>query len=415
MQVRHPRRDVARASGRAWRRLGPAAALVGVAFVGATSTAQDPPPPETARRTPRLEHKDESARARAEGLARTHGVLELGLTWLMRHQDPSGSWDADGFMANDMEGEPCSGAGHATHDVGVTGLAMLALLGENATAMSTAQHESVRRAAQWLVTQQEPKHGRLGAANAPDSIYDHAIGTLALVEYLGRTKDKVQEPAAQRAIDYLEFHRNPYGTWRYQPRDGDNDTSVTGFGLLACASARQHGLRVNRSVFELGRTWLDQLTDPVTFRTGYTERGGWSSRHAGDHATRFPRERGECMTALAVSAKLRIAGAAEKSDELLEGQRDLIATKPPNGDPTSGAVDELYWYFGTRALHGLGDVRWQRWSTALDAALVRRQRNDGNFTGSWDPVGVWGEVGGRVYSTALGCLTLRVVLGPQSR
>jgi hypothetical protein len=35
------------------------------------------------------------------------------------------------------------------------------------------------------------------------------------------------------------------------------------------------------------------------------------------------------------------------------------------------------------------------------------QRGDGNFKGSWDPNGVWGEDGGRVYSTAILVLTLQ--------
>ena len=28
--------------------------------------------------------------------------------------------------------------------------------------------------------------------------------------------------------------------------------------------------------------------------------------------------------------------------------------------------------------------------------------------GSWDPVGAWGSAGGRVYATAINCLTLQV-------
>jgi hypothetical protein len=39
--------------------------------------------------------------------------------------------------------------------------------------------------------------------------------------------------------------------------------------------------------------------------------------------------------------------------------------------------------------------------------VVGAQRRDGNFAGSWDPVGVWGEDGGRVYSTAMLALTVQ--------
>ena len=42
----------------------------------------------------------------------------------------------------------------------------------------------------------------------------------------------------------------------------------------------------------------------------------------------------------------------------------------------------------------------------LTEAVVKPQRTDGNFKGSWDPLCAWGEDGGRVYSTATLVLTL---------
>lgn len=36
------------------------------------------------------------------------------------------------------------------------------------------------------------------------------------------------------------------------------------------------------------------------------------------------------------------------------------------------------------------------------------QRRDGDSKGSWDPIGVWGASGGRVYSTAMRAMTLEV-------
>ena len=50
---------------------------------------------------------------------------------------------------------------------------------------------------------------------------------------------------------------------------------------------------------------------------------------------------------------------------------------------------------------------WNAWSNALGKALLMHQRRDGNFAGSWDPVGVWGEYGGRVFTTALHTLSLQ--------
>ena len=49
---------------------------------------------------------------------------------------------------------------------------------------------------------------------------------------------------------------------------------------------------------------------------------------------------------------------------------------------------------------------WKKWLAALTPAVIQTQRQDGNYEGSWDPVGVWGEDGGRIYATALMVLTL---------
>ncbi len=332
-------------------------------------------------------------------------TVDLALRWLAAHQDADGSWDTDEFMKHDTQGIACDGPGNPVHDVGVTGLAMLAFLGDGSTLRSGRYRENLKRATAWLRDQQDPKSGLLGAPSSNEFVYDHAIATLALVEAYGLSDYRLLRDNAQRAIDYLEYHRNPYGAWRYQPRDGDNDTSVTGWCLLAYASAKHFDLTVNQSAITLGVTWLEQMTDPVTRRTGYSERGGLSSRRSGEHATRFPRERNECMTAVALFCRVFL-GADPQQDKTLLTQARLVAQKPPVWNPSDGSIDHYAWYYGTYALYQTGGKLWSDWEKALDRAVVRTQRKDGNALGSWDPIGVWGEDGGRVYSTALLCLTL---------
>ncbi len=38
--------------------------------------------------------------------------------------------------------------------------------------------------------------------------------------------------------------------------------------------------------------------------------------------------------------------------------------------------------------------------------LLDNQRRGHEFKGSWDPIGVWARVGGRIYSTAMAVRTL---------
>ena len=52
---------------------------------------------------------------------------------------------------------------------------------------------------------------------------------------------------------------------------------------------------------------------------------------------------------------------------------------------------------------------WDRWQRQLLPAIVHHQRTDGDEVGSWDPqVDPWGDVGGRVYATAINTLSLEV-------
>jgi hypothetical protein len=68
-----------------------------------------------------------------------------------------------------------------------------------------------------------------------------------------------------------------------------------------------------------------------------------------------------------------------------------------------------YWYYGTFAMNQWGGKHWTSWKKAIEKALIPNQRQEnGNFKGSWDPVGPWGEEGGRVYSTAICTLILEV-------
>ena len=324
------------------------------------------------------------------------------LQWLARHQDEDGRWDADGFMKHD-QGELCDGPGNPVHDVGVTALALLAFLGDGNTMRSGPHKENVRRAVLWLRDQQG-EEGRFGPASSSDFIYDHAIAAYAMSEAYGYSQYKLLQPVAQRGIDYLQQHRNPYGAWRYQPRDGDNDTSVTCWAIMALSSADHWGLSVDRNALQCAAAFLDSCTS-ADGHCGYTRAGEASARKLGDHASRFPVEKGDALTAAGLFCRFFL-GQDPREKECMRKASERLLSRKPVWDTKSGAIDHYYWYYASYALFQVGGKAWIEWSKALDGALVKTQRRDGNFAGSWDPVGVWGEDGGRVYSTAILALTL---------
>lgn len=339
-----------------------------------------------------------------KALPDTEKAIGAALGWLRAHQDEDGKWDADGFMRHDLQGAPCDGAGNPVHDVGVTGLALLAFLGDGHTLNRGEHSPAVRKACQWLREQQDPESGLLGSASSHDFVYGHAIATLALVEACGLSNSRVLRANAQRAIDYLQRHRNPYKAWRYQPRDGENDLSVTGWCVMALCSAQEFGLNVDPQALAGARVFVEEVTDPATGRAGYTRRGELSARHPGDHGRRFPPERGEALTAVGLFSRVLLGGRPEREPVMVAAANRILAA-PPRWEDEAGR--DLYaWYYASYALYQMGGRHWREWSRHLDGAVVKTQRRDGNFRGSHDPVDVWGEDGGRVYATALAALTL---------
>ncbi len=331
-----------------------------------------------------------------------------GLQWLAEHQDPDGHWTL--VPARDDEGQPVEAKSRATVDIGLTALALLAFLGDGNTASSGPHQKTVARGLDWLIGQQNVKSGLIGTKSAHDYIYGHAIATLALADAWQMTRrGRKLEAAVQIAAENLLRHRNPYAAWRYMPRDGDNDASVTAWCLLALETCKRGGIELGkgyRGMPNQALEWLSQMTDPDSGRTGYSSRGGSSSRLRGDHATRFPREFGEVGTSIALYLRSRFG--KRDDEDLRDMQIGLLLERSPVWDTKKGTVDEYYWFFASQALHQVGGDAWKQWYGTLSSVLVEKQQDeDSEDRGSWDPVGAWAETGGRVYSTAMHLLSLQ--------
>jgi hypothetical protein len=72
-----------------------------------------------------------------------------------------------------------------------------------------------------------------------------------------------------------------------------------------------------------------------------------------------------------------------------------------------------YWYYGTLAMSLYGGQERGKWNEALKDAVIDSQRTAGCARGSWDPVGKWCIIGGRVYSTAVCVLALQATREPK--
>ena len=337
----------------------------------------------------------------------THENVLLGLEWLARHQDDDGKWDCDEFMKHDPATDVCDGPGHAEHDVGATGLAMLALLGDGHTTRRGEYKENVVRAVKWMREQQDFENGLFGDKIGTAFLYDHGIATLAMCEAYYFSKSPIIRGTAQRAVSYVTQARNPYGVWRYEvPPVGENDSSVTGWMVFALKSAAEAGLRIDTASFADSITWFDEMTDPATGRVGYQEVGSRSARVPGlnDH---YPPEASEAMTAVGLLCRFFL-GQDPRQEEVMQRHADILLRRLPEWSDEGLTNDMYYWYYGSYAMYQMGGKHWRAWNQAMKRAVVGSQRREGSAAGSWDPNGPWGAVGGRVYSTAMMTLCLEV-------
>jgi antitoxin component YwqK of YwqJK toxin-antitoxin module len=336
-------------------------------------------------------------------------ALDQALQWLCDHQASDGRWAGAGFNAHNGLGRTCAcdGPGVADiYDVGLTGLALLALMADGSSARHGRHAEPVRRGLSWLISRQDPG-GLVGSEHGPGYIYNHAIATQALCEALGMSASPVLRRAAKSAVDVCLRARNPYSAWRYElVADGKNDTSITAWMVAALKAGQDAGLAVDTSALQGALSWIDEVTDPDTGRCGYDAMGTTSARVPGVNED-FPVEQTEALTAAALLCR-QLTGA-DATHPMLAKHADLLRRALPEWDP-GRCVDMYYWYYGSQAMARRGGQDWLVWSKALADAVVATQRKDGDFAGSWDPIDPWSYAGGRIYATALLALSLEAPL-----
>lgn len=317
------------------------------------------------------------------GSEKTEQSVERALAWLAGTQSDDGRWDIDGFKTL----ATCGGPGdQINEDTALTGLCLLSYLGAGYTHVKGEHKETVRKAVNWLIVGQKED----GNLQRDGQMYGQAIGTVALCECYSMTGDKRLLESIQKAVEFILKAQNPGAGWRYAPRK-DNDTSVTGWQVLALKSAMIAGIKFPPEHFAWVEKWLDSV------RRG--DGGGFYTYMPGHGATPTMTAEG-WFCQLLMKEQTRTRGQAETIPYLME--------QLPAWTPKDGGINLYFWYYATLALHMSGAQEFQKWNQALTKALLAGQTRTGPAAGSWDPVDVLGERGGRIYSTATATLCLEV-------
>ena len=364
--------------------------------------------------------------ARGQALARYGGspasesAVAAGLAWLAAHQDHDGSWDRLNFNQRCPPDDRCGGVAvrwtELDADPGVTALAVLAFLGAGSSHHSGEYRVVVRSALDYLLDRQRPG----GSFSRPDrmEMYNDAMATLVLAECQALSPDEALRHPLRRAVDHLVRAQQPGGGWDYRSdlTTGRNDTSVTGWVVMALQAAASAGMEIpDRTVLGLIDHFV-AATDAAG-RVYYADTGtGTRTDPRGGVTRRY----GPAM--LAVGALSRQLLGWRPDTRALADQAELLITELPDvkllqgGDPT-GLHGYYYWYHATLALFLHGGSEWEVWNPPMLEAVLALQDHSVNgagrprhVRGSWPALGPgwgkWGRTGGRVYATALSVLTL---------
>jgi hypothetical protein len=342
--------------------------------------------------------------ARFGGSPATESAVEAALRWLKRHQEADGSWNARKYEATK------GGSNNVRIRVGCTGLALLAFLGAGHTEKVGKFRDNVRRAEAWLMKQQKPSGiiaERTSGGGSASAGYNHAVAGLALAEAYGMARSPEIKLAAQKAVDYtIKKHQVPYGGWRYDARQAA-DTSVTGWFVMQLKSAKVAGLRVDGSGFQGASNFLNKVTN----------KQGRSWYGASGHNRPTP-----SMTSVALVCRQFMG--TPSSNPLLKGGAAYLKENLPDWNRANtasasvgtGDLGFYYWYYGTLSMFQQGGEEWKAWNKSMKRVLLDNQCKGGPMDGSindkdgsWDPNGSYiDKYGGRVFTTALGALSLEV-------
>jgi hypothetical protein len=318
----------------------------------------------------------------------TEAAVASALDWLAANQVADGRWDADahgGGRETRTLGHDRQGAG-AQADTGVTGLALLAFLGDGETHLEGRHREVVQRGLEFVLGSQAPDGNLAGNAELFARMYCHSIATLAVSEAYALSGDERLLPGLQKALRYTINSQHSGGGWRYQPGDA-GDMSQFGWQLMALRSAELAGIPIP------AETRLRMSRFLRSASSGGAK--GLAAYRPGDRVSRS-------MTAEALVCRYFLA--AENAPAALDEAAAYVLEEKP-GD---GQENFYYWYYGTLAIFQRQGPDWEAWNVALQRQLLHSQRYDGDRRGSWDPDPLWGGYGGRVYSTAMGALSLEV-------
>lgn len=292
-------------------------------------------------------------------------AIEKGLAYLRQKQGEDGAFAGSGYARN----------------VAVCSLAGLSFMATGSTPRRGPYAKEVQRSLAYVLSSSD-ENGFLSLAEATSQgpMYDHGFATMFLAEVYGTTDDSRLRERLSKAVQLIVSTQNMEGGWRYQPRIGDADISVTICQVMALRAARNAGIAVPGETIERSVNYIKRCQNAD---------GGFMYMHDAS-PSKFPRS-------AAGLAALYSAGYYDE-EELKKGLNYLRQFLPRNEDICRDTHSMYGQYYAVQVMWQAGGEHWQRWYPAIREALIATQQ----------PNGAWNDPICPEYGAAVACLILQM-------
>lgn len=289
--------------------------------------------------------------------------VNRGLEWLASQQAEDG-----GFSNNGNE------------EAAITALSGLAFMQNGSLPLRGKFGKNVQGCLEKIISLSQPD-GLIG--NQSNPMYGHGFATIFLGEIYGMTGEEEIREKLTKAVLLIEKAQNPQGGWRYTQLPYDADLSATICQIIALRSARDAGVKVEKSVIDKAIDYVKKCQ----ITTG-SDVGGFSYQLDIPSGANFTR------TAAGITA-LYYMGHFE-GKEVEQGLAYLSKNK--NTDPMWFYGE----YYGVQAMFLAGGKYWEDFYPKACEELFEKQSPEGN----WKPSP--NEYQGEQYATAMALFILQL-------
>ncbi|MCF7848781.1 MAG: terpene cyclase/mutase family protein [Kiritimatiellales bacterium] len=329
--------------------------------------------------------------------AQAEAAVVNGLNWLQTVQEKDGSWGTGTSKSMTAKQERAR----------LTGLALLSFLAHGETPQSDKYGETVQRAIQYLLGEQDPKTGvfcpfsKTVGSHDDIGVYGHAIATYALAEAYGLTRAPVLKRPVEKAAAVIVKGQQENGGWdhRYQ-HEKWSDLSVAGWQVQALKAAAVANIQVEGLVAAMEKA--------PPFIQSMHKAGGEFYYRIGNEK---PSEGLDYMTGAAVLC-LQLLGQANQQ-EVKDGLGYLHSIQCSEWEEgwqktkKNRSFNIAYeWYYNTQAIFQKGGSKWTSWNNKFAPMLINAQSEDG----AWKPPSESEEKVSKdiIYTTSFCTLSLQV-------